>query len=241
MPRFLLHSAIKFSINGVCILLALILFLQFGKLNAQNFTDFTWQYPQYGGHSLNEVKYVADETFIAVGDEGMLLMSYDNRQSWTMRQQKTIKNFKAIWVFDSENILVGGSFDNSGLELYRTADGGETWALSYANNAVGINDMQFPTDSTGYIVGNIGKVLRTDDGGNTWSEASNSSINGSLQSVWFTSPDTGFVGRTSTFGMYKTTNGGLIWSQNFGYFFTNCYAMHFMNDTLGFALALIRI
>ncbi len=221
--------------HKVCLISLLIVTLHLGKTSAQNFTDFTWQYPQYGGHSLNEVKHVEDETFIAVGDEGMLLMSYDNGQSWNMKQQKTIKHLKAIWVFNPDNILVGGSFDNSGLELYRTSDGGETWALSYSNNAVGINDMQFPTDSTGYIVGNIGKVLRTDDAGNTWSEASNSSINGSLQSVWFTSPDTGFVGRTSTFGMYKTTNGGLTWSQNFGYYFTTCYAIHFLNDTLGFA------
>lgn len=201
----------------------------------QNYTDFTWQYPQYGGHSLNEVKHVADETFIAVGDEGMLLMTYDNGQTWTINQQKTLKNFRAVWVFNSEDILVAGSFDNSGLELYRTLDGGDTWALTYSNPTLSVYDMQFPSDSVGYMVGNIGKVLRTDDAGNTWTDISNASINGSLRSVWFTSPDTGFIGRTSTFGMYKTTNGGLTWSQNFGYFFTTCYAMHFLNDTLGFA------
>ena len=202
---------------------------------AQNFTDFTWQYPQYGGHSLNKVKYVADQTFIAVGDEGMLLMSYDNGQTWEMKQRQTIKNMKAIWVFNAQDILVAGSFDNSGLELYRTFDGGETWDLTYTNNAIGVNDIHFPTNNKGYLVGNIGKVLRTEDAGNTWTDISTSSISGSLQSVWFTSADTGFAGRTSTFGMYKTTDGGLTWSQNFGYFFTNCYAIHFLNDTLGFA------
>jgi photosystem II stability/assembly factor-like uncharacterized protein len=205
------------------------------KANAQNFTDFTWQYPQYAGHSLNEVKHVSGQTFIAVGDQGMMLMSYDNGQTWSMKQQQTLKNFKAIWVRNSDDILVAGSFDNSGLELYRTINGGATWNLTYSNNSVSANDMQFPTDSIGYIVGNIGKVLRTEDAGNTWADVSNSSINGSLQSVWFISPDTGFAGRSSTFGMYKTTNGGLTWNQNFGYYFTNCYAMHFLNDTLGFA------
>lgn len=225
-----MFKSYSFKLELVVLMLVCALGMQ-----AQNFTDFTWQYPQYGGHSLNEVKHVADETFIAVGDEGMLLMSYDNGQTWSMMQQKTIKHLKAIWVFNSEDILVAGSFDNSGLELYRTLDGGDTWALTYSNNSVGVNDMQFPTDSIGYIVGNIGKVLRSDDAGNSWTDISNASINGSLQSVWFTSPDTGFAGRTSTFGMYKTTNGGLTWSQNFGYFFTNCYSIHFLNDTLGFA------
>jgi photosystem II stability/assembly factor-like uncharacterized protein len=205
------------------------------KANAQNFSDFTWQHPQYGGHSLNEVKHVSGQTFIAVGDQGMLLMSFDNGQTWSMKQQQTLKNFKAIWVRNSDDILVAGSFDNSGLEIYRTINGGVTWNLTYSNNAVSANDMQFPTDSIGYIVGNIGKVLRTEDAGNAWTDISNSSINGSLQSVWFISPDTGFAGRSSTFGMYKTTNGGLTWNQNFGYYFTNCYVIHFLNDTLGFA------
>ena len=205
------------------------------KANAQNFTDFTWQHPQYGGHSLNEVKHISGQTFIAVGDQGMLLMTYDNGQTWSMKQQQTLKNFKTIWVRNPNDILVAGSYDNSGLELYRTINGGETWNLTYSNNAVSANDMQFPTDSIGYIVGNIGKVLRTEDAGASWTDISNSSINGSLQCVWFTSPDTGFAGRSSTFGMYKTTNGGLTWSQNFGYYFTNCYSMHFLNDSLGFA------
>jgi photosystem II stability/assembly factor-like uncharacterized protein len=218
------------------ILLLIVVCLIFNaNAKAQNFTDFTWQHPQYGGHSLNEVKHISGQTFIAVGDQGMLLTTYDNGQTWSMKQQQTLKNFKAIWVRNPDDILVAGSFDNSGLELYRTINGGETWNLTYSNNALSANDMQFPTDSIGYIVGNIGKVLRTEDAGNTWADISNASINGSLQSVWFTSPDTGFAGRSSTFGMYKTTNGGLTWSQNFGYYFTTCYSMHFLNDTLGFA------
>ena len=162
-------------------------------------------------------------------------MSYDNGQTWTLKQRQTLKQLRAIWVFDADNILVAGSYDNSGLELYRTADGGNTWALTYSNNAIGVNDLQFPTPQTGYMVGNLGAVLRSDDGGTTWNNISNSSISGSLRSVWFTSPDIGFAGRTTTFGMYKTTNGGLTWSQNFSYYFTNCYSIKFLNENLGFA------
>ncbi len=236
MNRFpKLYSLMNKPYSSCLVFFYLLTFYSNNNACAQNFTDFAWQYPRYGGHSINEVKFVANQTFIAVGDEGMLLMSYDNGQTWNIKQQKTIKHLKAIWVFDNDNILVAGSFDNSGLELYRTADGGENWQLSYSNNAIGVNDMQFPTDNVGFMVGNIGKVLRTDDAGNTWQELSNGSINGSLQSVWFTSPDTGFIGRTSTFGMYKTIDGGQTWTQNFGYFFTNCYSMYFMNDSLGFA------
>jgi photosystem II stability/assembly factor-like uncharacterized protein len=224
--------------NHCCVLRSFLLFLYLlfaVKSFSQNFSDFTWQHPQYGGHSLNEIKHVAGETFMAVGDQGMLLMSFNNGQTWTMNQIKTLRNLKAIQVHSPDDILVAGSYDNSGLELYRTLDGGDTWNLVYQNNAIGVNDMQFPSDSVGYMVGNIGKVLRTTDGGSTWLDISSVSINGSLQCVWFTSPDTGFAGRTTTFGMYKTTNGGITWSQNFGYYFTNCYSMYFLNDSVGFA------
>ena len=202
---------------------------------AQNYVDYTWQYPQYGGHSINEVKWISDQTFIAVGDQGMLLMTYDNGATWEIKQIKTLRNFKGIWVKNQQEILVLGSYDNSGTELYKTTDGGVNWTLDYENNSVGANDMHFPTDSVGYIVGNIGKVLKTTDAGTTWLDFSTASITGSLKTVWFTSADTGFAGRTSTFGMYKTTNGGLTWSQNFGYNLTNCYAINFINDTLGYA------
>ena len=233
------HLPLKqsFSILRTAPLLSILLLfvLSCPILSAQQFTDFTWQHPKYAAHSLNEVKHVAGQTFIAVGDEGMLLMSYDNGQTWTLKQRQTLKQLRAIWVFDANNILVAGSYNNSGLEMYRTSDGGNTWALTYSNNAIGVNDLQFPTPQTGYLVGNLGAVLRSDDGGTTWNNISNSSINGSLQSVWFTSPEVGFAGRTSTFGMYKTTDGGQTWSQNFSYYFTNCYSIRFLSNTFGFA------
>ncbi len=165
----------------------------------------------------------------------MLLLTYDNGTTWDLNQIKTLKNFKSIWVKNPQEIFVVGSYDNSGTELYKTNDGGANWTLDYENNAVGANDIHFASDSVGYIVGNIGKVLKTTDAGTTWLDFSTPSITGSLKTVWFTSPDTGFAGRTSTFGMYKTTNGGLTWSQNFGYNLTNCYTIHFINDTLGYA------
>jgi photosystem II stability/assembly factor-like uncharacterized protein len=135
---------------------------------AQNYVDYTWQYPQYGGHSINEVKWISDQTFIAVGDQGMLLMTYDNGATWEIKQIKTLRNFKGIWVKNQQEILVLGSYDNSGTELYKTTDGGVNWTLDYENNSVGANDIHFPTDSVGYIVGNIGKVLKTTDAGTTW-------------------------------------------------------------------------
>ena len=225
-------SIFQMKPSFLAIIISLILNI---SVYAQNYVDYTWKFPQYGGHSLNDVKWISDQKFIAVGDQGMLLVTYDNGATWDLNQIKTLRNFKSIWVKNPQEIFVVGSFDNSGTELYKTIDGGANWTLHYENNAVGANDIHFPTDSIGYIVGNLGKVLKTTDAGDSWLDFSTASITGSLKTVWFTSPDTGFVGRTTTFGMYKTTNGGLTWSQNFGYNLTNCYTIQFINDTLGYA------
>jgi photosystem II stability/assembly factor-like uncharacterized protein len=214
---------------------ALTILILTSSYQAQEYTDFDWQYPHYGSHSLTNVKWIAGDKFLAVGDQGMILLTFDNGITWVMKQQPTQINMKGIYVKNEFSIFVVGSYANSNTSLYHSEDGGDTWTIIYENATMGLKDIHFADDNTGYIVGTLGKVVKSTDGGMTWTDISNSSINGDLQCVWFTSPDTGFVGKTTTFGMYKTVNGGQTWTQNFGYYFTNCYSMHFINDSVGWA------
>jgi photosystem II stability/assembly factor-like uncharacterized protein len=62
------------------------LFIISSTCQAQEYTEFDWQYPKYGSHSLNNVKWIAGEKFIAVGDQGMILLTFDNGASWVMKQ-----------------------------------------------------------------------------------------------------------------------------------------------------------
>jgi len=108
--------------------------------------------------------------------------------------------------------------------------------LIYNNPAMSMRDIHFPNDSISYIVGNIGKVFKTIDGGNTWQDfTSLGSLSGNLTSVYFLNSDTGFVGKTSSAAMFKTVNGGLTWNQAFGYVGQGCFTIKFLNDTLGYA------
>jgi len=49
-------------------------------------------------------------------------------------------------------------------------------------------------------------ILKTIDGGQNWESYS---LNGNLNTVFFTSADTGYV---AGFGIYKTTDGGQSWN-----------------------------
>ena len=67
----------------------------------------------------------------------------------------------------------------------------------------------FPSQDTGYVVGtsyNGGKIMKTYDSGNNWTDQSSGTIYG-LTSVYFTDNNTGYtVGGNGT--ILKTTNGG---------------------------------
>lgn len=93
-------------------------------------------------------------------------------------------------------------------------------------------DICFANDMTGYIVGNNGVVLKTIDGGYSWSpKAGGGGI--WLYSVFFTSPTTGYTLGIQT-GVLKTTNGANSWMpiiapSNAGY-----QVVYFINQNTGF-------
>lgn len=163
------------------------------------------------------------------------MLTKDEGVTWERILPFTDIDFKGIFVKDSQTIFIIGSQPNWKSYIYKSIDGGYTWLLNYYNQNMVLNGMHFTNDSVGYAVGNLGKIAKTKNGGNTWIDFSNSSINGQLNTVWFLNADTGYVGRSATFGMYRTTNGGLTWSQNFGYIEASCYSMVFVNDSVGYA------
>lgn len=78
----------------------------------------------------------------------------------------------------------------------------------YANN-YWLDVFFLPSDPQyGWICGFNGQVLRTTNGGATWS-GSQVSVNANLESIHFVSPTVGYTSGSA--GLYKTTNGGATW------------------------------
>ena len=78
-------------------------------------------------------------------------------------------------------------------------------------------DVFFLDKNNGWICGSYYSVLRTQNGGATWTVLShNVGINKEFDLIRFVSPDTGFVAGGMTAGtvglLNKTTNGGLTWT-----------------------------
>ncbi len=96
----------------------------------------------------------------------------------------------------------------------------------------------FTGPNTGYVVGSnggVGLLLKTTDGGDTWSNHS-IAANYSFTSVYFTHPDTGYVaGAIDSCIVLKTTDAGVTWNplpvpkNTFSF-----YNIHFTDAMTGF-------
>jgi len=108
-----------------------------------------------------------------------------------------------------------------------------------------LNDVHVFDQNTAIAVGDFGRVMKTNNGGASWSEQNNAGGAFILNSVSFINADTGWaVGRDEYFRGYllKTTNGGASWvtqkiaepgSEDF-------YSVHFIDAKTGWAVGYDR-
>ncbi|PKP22739.1 MAG: hypothetical protein CVU05_02635, partial [Bacteroidetes bacterium HGW-Bacteroidetes-21] len=110
-------------------------------------------------------------------------------------------NFNDIKAFSSNLAITAGSTG-----IYRTTDGNNFIQI---NSATNMNALYFVNTSLGYVVGDGGVVLKTNNGGDLWVNC-NIPDPLDIMGVHFTSFDQGYVVCTNG-EMYKTTDGGHTW------------------------------
>ena len=127
----------------------------------------------------------------------------------------------AVSLTDANTGIAVSSSDDLGYPgiILRTTDGGATWTEQFANGprqigawlgldftGVDLISVSFSDANTGTVVGSGGTILRTTDGGVTWTKQSSGTTN-DLWGVFFTDANTGtVVGSDGT--ILRTTAGG---------------------------------
>ena len=81
-----------------------------------------------------------------------------------------------------------------------------------------LKSVYFTDSNTGYAVGDLGTILKTNNGGTTWTVLSSGTTN-RLYSVYFTDANTGYAvggeylsSLTQTGIILKTSDGGITWT-----------------------------
>lgn len=98
------------------------------------------------------------------------------------------------------------------MELKKTSDGGETWYDVYPYMPIYggyVYSIHFPTPLIGYASCSLGTVLKSTDGGETWT-ATTSELMLDLRDIFFVNADTGFVAGSDGY-FARTFNGGMYW------------------------------
>ncbi len=183
---------------------------------------------------------VGTEYYPGVEDETPLYRTDDGGLTWSAVDLggQTIKGVCAIDVVKTERIYQGKLRPHTVIHaagrvggptgILRSIDGGESWTvIDMADHAGMILDIKFFDDMTGLVFAstsrsgdNEGLILRTTDGGQTWSNVYQSGRPGEL--IWKASFPTSNVGYATVQSydperveqlIVKTTDGGNTWTE----------------------------
>ncbi len=175
--------------------------------------------------SLLDVFFINSSTGWIVGSGGCILKSSDGGHSWVQLNSGTAVALDAVWFTDDLHGWAGGtpSWSDSDHALMRTQDGGNSWEALNASAATStqVYDLCFVNSSTGWAVtkgdswysSEAPRVLKTTDGGQTWSVQYEESADYSLElrAVHFIDANRGWIGRYDG-SVLKTTDGGSNWT-----------------------------
>jgi len=142
------------------------------------------------------------------GGTGIIILTTDGGETW---QQQKIGNARALWGVCFKDANNGTAVGDA--QILHTVDGGETWdkktKLTYAR----LYGVTYADSVTVIAVGSSGVILRSTDGGDTWTTQKKASFSGfDLYGVSFTDAKTGTaVGKAGK--ILRTTDGGETWKE----------------------------
>ena len=111
-----------------------------------------------------------DITGWAVGDRGLILSTVDQGFRWGVvpgtlpGNAADVIDLYALDVY-GRNLWVAG---NPGSCIYMSHDGGQTWRATFTGISAAIRKIMFVDENTGWAVGDLGTILTTQNGGQTW-------------------------------------------------------------------------
>lgn len=137
---------------------------------------------------------------------GIFYHTTDGGEQWILKDSTRWDLNDICFINADTGFAVGGG--RSKTTLLRTYDAGTSWEEmdGYGGH---LYTVQFVNDTLGWAAGERGAMLKTEDGGNTWTTTYLDVGQFNLTSLSFVNPDTGWV--VGSDKIHKTTNGGETW------------------------------
>jgi photosystem II stability/assembly factor-like uncharacterized protein len=126
-------------------------------------------------HDLNSLYFTDSLYGWVAGDSGTMLHTEDGGNTWTFQESQTFNNIRHVFFLD-RNLGWGTAFDFTevpyGTELLRTTNGGKSWSVTdYPEDNLFMNCIFFLDSLNGWMGGSPHALVKSTDGGVTWSQA----------------------------------------------------------------------
>lgn len=119
-------------------------------------------------YGMNAIYFIDEITGCACGLYGTIIKSTDGGNNWTLVNSMTASyTFYDICFINPDTGFAVGVDYYGGL-LMKTVDGGETWFRDSLQVSGRLGAITFFDSKKGYIAGEYGTILTTNDGGATW-------------------------------------------------------------------------
>ena len=123
--------------------------------------------------------------------------------------------------------------------IISTSDNGDTWLLCHnpagIENKTNLEAIDFCNSQTGFATGWDSTIIKTQDGGNTWTEIE-SGFSGSFHEVYVLDPDNVLVSGWGEL-IIRSSDGGESWIEIDNPVEDRIMAIDFTNDTTGYMLS----
>lgn len=160
---------------------------------------------------LNESTWIASSSLYS-GTGLNMKRSTDNGETWTEEYSGyTSQSFRSLASPDGEV-----SFAIANEAFLITDNGTDEWVTVDVPTDVHLRDIYFLNETDGWIGGDAGTILKTEDGGATWLDIeATGTVGGSINDIYFIDESVGFICGFNYF--QRTVDGGLTWTDIEGF------------------------
>lgn len=147
----------------------------------------------------------ADSAHGYIGSGQDFMYTVNGGQRWNLRYRFPSQSISAMYFIDADTGYIAVETNSTPL-LYKSVDGGNSWAVIQSNIPGIIREIKFNTSGTGFITGTAGTMLRTDDFGSTWTSIALNTAD-EIRNVSMVSSQTVYCNTSNE--VFKSTDQGL--------------------------------
>ncbi len=164
----------------------------------------TWNSRSISAANLIGLDFLNADTAVAVGSSGTVLLTTDGGKTWNARPAGTSFNLNDVDIVSPTFAVAVGQ---AGRFSYTTGDL-QNWTAKIVTTGT-FHSVAFRDEQTGMMVGDGGKIMKTTDGGATWTQQP-STTSESLRRVQFVTDSLALVaGLNGT--ILRSLDGGETW------------------------------